>query len=112
MAGLTPLGERLANELYDPKDPQLRHEMYSFMYSAIATGYFGLLYADGDHPDFMPLYNQAFNHGFPNPDDVYYVAPLDDKGEYRISGFRGTVRIVDFQIGSGMLVPRSVGSVG
>jgi len=58
------------------------------------------------------MYNQVFNQGFPNPDDSYYLTPVDDDGIYKISGFRGTVRLIYFEVGSGMTVPYGTGTLG
>jgi hypothetical protein len=108
---LASMGQ-MTNRLSDPNDPQLKQELYRFMYSAIAQGYFALAYADPDHPDFWPVFNQAFNFLAPNPDDAYYVTPIDDKGIYKISGFRGSVRIADFNLGSGDILTRGTGILG
>lgn len=110
--GLVPLGERMADQLIDPKDLQLRQEMYRYLYATMAQGYFDLIYQDPKYPDFWPFLNQAFNFLIPNPDDAYYEAAIEDSGIYKISGFRGTTRIVDFQIGSGELFPYGRGSPG
>jgi hypothetical protein len=58
------------------------------------------------------MYNQVFNQGFPNPDDSYYLTPVDDDGVYKISGFRGTVRLIYFEVGSGDTVPYGTGNLG
>jgi hypothetical protein len=50
----------------------------------------------------MPLWNSVFLLQ-PNPDDVYYYAPLDGTKRYRIVGDRGTIRMVNFQFGRGMM---------
>ena len=42
-------------------------------------------------------------------DDMYYMAPIEDSGVYRIAGFRGTVHEVIFQIGGGSFVTRGEG---
>jgi hypothetical protein len=112
MVPLAPLGERMAAKLTDPDDPQLRQELYRFIYSQIAAGYMGVLYTDLEHPDFLPYFNQAFNQAFPNPDDVYYVAAIEGTGVYKISGFRGTVHIADVQIAGGNLIPHGTGDLG
>ena len=98
--------------LSDPNDPQLKQELYRFMYSTISWGYFALAYADPDYPDFWPVFNQAFNYLAPNPDDSYYIAPVDANGVYKISGVRGTVHILDFDLGSGELLTRGTGILG
>ena len=105
MEGLAPLGEKYSARLTDPNDPLLRQELYKFFYEMIAQGYFELLYQDPKYPDFWPMFNQAFPIFFANPDDSYYQTVVEDNGVYRISGFRGTARIVDFEIGSGLFVP-------
>ena len=46
-------------------------------------------------PEWMPLWNIAFNQGGPNPDYVYQTTEIDAKGVYRISGHRGTIRFVE-----------------
>ncbi len=106
--GFAHLGA-LTGRLSDPQDPQLREEFYKFMVSAAAQGYLGLLYADIDHPDFYPAFAPAYNFMGPNPDNVYYMTPVEDKGVYRISGTRGTVHIIDFNLGSGMLLANGTG---
>lgn len=82
------------------KDPQLRAELARFHYFVEAMGFFGNLYQDTKYPDFWPVYNTAFPLGFNNPDDSYYMAVVDDDGVYKISGYRGTVRILEFEIGA------------
>lgn len=106
---LLPIGERLVAQMSGADDPQLRQEMYRQLMSAVSMAYMGLLLGDPEHPDFWPLANQAFNALGPNPDDTYYLAPIDGNGTYRISGYRGTVHMVDFQIGTGLFIPRGLG---
>ncbi len=112
MQDLVPVGERYVGKLKDPADPVLRQELYMFSYQMLAQGYFNLLYQDAKHPDFWPMFNQAFPVGFANPDDSYYQALLDGDGVYKISGYRGTTYMVDFQVGSGDFTPRGEGRMG
>ncbi len=112
MQQLVPLGDRMADLLHDPKDPQLRQEMYRFLHEMMSQGYFALQYQDTRYPDFWPMFNQAYPYFFANPDDAYYQAVVEDSGVYKISGFRGTTRIVDFEIGSGLFVPYAKGKLG
>ena len=107
--GTHSLPERLVGMLSDPEDYQLRMELYNYFYTQIALGCLALLYADPEHPDFLPMFNQFFNQVFPNPDYIYYVTPIDDDGIYKISGFRGTVRIVDCHINTGSMVSYGTG---
>jgi len=103
---LLPLGERLVAQMSAPEDPRLRREMYRLLFSGISMGYMGLFLQDSDHPDLWPNLNMAFNWGNPNPDDAYYGASLAGDGVYKLSGYRGTVLIIDFQIGGGEFYPR------
>ena len=103
---------RLAPLLRDPDDPMLRQELRQMLYSGFSVGYLALTQADPQHPDFWPAFNPAYNFFAPNPDDTYYAAPLDPKGTYRITGLRGTTRIVDFQIAGGALLPSGTGTLG
>jgi hypothetical protein len=109
---LSPLAEQAAALAPGSHDEQWRHELYDFLFSQIAAAYVGRLHNDPKYPDFAPMYNQVFNQGFPNPDDSYYLTPVDDDGVYRISGFRGTVRLVYFEVGSGTAVPYGTGQLG
>ena len=110
--GLVPLGDRFACQLTDAKDIQLRQEMYRMMFMSLAQGYFELVYQDSEYPDFWPAFNQAFNIVITNPDDSYHMTPLKANGVYRINGFRGTVRTVDFQIASGEFFYTGLGEFG
>jgi hypothetical protein len=102
---LAPMGKQLSGYLTDPKDTQLRHEMYRDLFSAISLAYIGVVWGDPQHPDFMPYTTQSYAALANNPDNVYYFTPIEDAGVYRISGFRGTVKRIDFQIGAGRFIP-------
>ena len=99
---LSPIVENIEQYLPETKDAQNQQELLDFIYSNVAMGYFGAVYVDADYPDFWPALNEVFRVGFPNPDDAYYFVPVDDDGQYRIAGYRGTVKILDFQINGGM----------
>ena len=109
---LLPIGGRMAALMPDSESPQLRQELYRQLFSGISRAYLGLFLGDPEHPDFVPHDNQASNFLAPNPDDSYYLAPIAGSGIYRISGYRGTVRLVDVQIGSGPLLPSGFGMIG
>lgn len=106
---LAPIAERLVHRLPDAHDPQVRQEFYRVLFSTLSMAYMDLLVADPEHPEFVPIFNRVQNFLGPNPDNSYYATPIDGNGIYKISGFRGTVRIVDFAIGSGQMYPRGVG---
>ena len=109
---LMPIGERLAKLMPDLNDPQLRREMYRMIYAGISIGYFGRFLGDRDHPDFWPMLTMAHPFWAPNPDNVYYLAPIDSAGIYHLTGFRGTVPIVDLQTGAGTVIPDGTGKLG
>lgn len=105
---LNSVADRLSGWLEKPEDSQLRHEFYKTILLNASSGYLAWLYADDQHPDFYPFISIAHNSYVPNPDFVYSHSPLSDDGVYRISGFRGTVKGVDFQLGTGQLMARGV----
>ena len=108
---MMPLAEQAAPLMAHPEDPQQRQELYQQLFKTMSMAYMAMFLGDPAHPDFWPLFNQAYSIGSANPDDAYYLAPLDGKGVYKISGYRGTVRLVDFQIGSGQFYPRGQGGM-
>jgi hypothetical protein len=87
---LVPVAERLLEKTREPGDPRVRQELYRMMTSAIMGGHLGLVHADPDHPEFVPMLGQALNFAAPVPDFVYTYAPIDGRGRYRIRGHRGT----------------------
>jgi hypothetical protein len=98
---LLSIGERVATLVNDLDNPQLRHELYQFLYSQISMGYIGAGYSDPRYPEFWPFISNIFNTVDPNPDDMYYLTPIDGKGVYRMSGYRGTVNIIDISPSGG-----------
>jgi len=83
---------------FEPASAALRAEVYRQLIMNIALGYFMYFQMDPDYPDWIPFLNSAFLLQ-PNPDDTYYLAAVDPKGTYRISGERGSVRIFTFALG-------------
>lgn len=89
----------LAEQSWAPDDPLLAADLADQVFMNLAQGYFIYLQSTPEHPDFGPLYNSVMRLQ-PNPDDTYCRAPLDDQGVYRISGDRGTVRLLTFTLGA------------
>lgn len=82
-------------------DDELRHDLWWFMYSQVGAGFMTLA-VDEEHPDWFPCWGQTFNNiGNINPDGTYYMTPINDQGVYRLRGHRGSLRIVDIQLGDG-----------
>jgi hypothetical protein len=107
---LAPLAEQIVPLMTDPDDPLLRHEMYRLIVGQLCMAYFSQVVGDARHPDFWPLYHQAFNIFGPNPDMYYFQAPIEGNGKYLFSGFRGTSLIVDVQVGGGQFYNTGVGA--
>lgn len=94
---LKPL-EEAVNEItntWRPDDPEYRADVYRQIMMQFSYGYFAFFHADAEHPDWSPLWNPVFTLQ-PNPDDIYLYAPVDAKYSYKVSGNRGTVKMVTF----------------
>lgn len=78
-----------------PPDPEL-HRQFAMN---LAQGYFLLFQSTPDHPEFSPFENSVFL-AQPNPDAVYYYAPVDGAGTYRVTGERGDAPVLGFAIGN------------
>ena len=96
MQALQPVGEKLIAKWGRPNPSEAeRQDMYRLALSMLSSGYLCRVYTDARRPEWMPLWNIAFNQGGPNPDYVYMTTEIDPKGVYRISGYRGTSRFVE-----------------
>ncbi len=98
---LQPAG-KLVNLTFDPQNRQLGAELYRQLLMNLSLGYFLYFQADADHPDWAPFLNSVFLLQ-PNPDDTYLLAPVRGDAVYRITGNRGTVRLLTFSTGAHMM---------
>lgn len=98
---LKPAGE-LRELLLDPQSQQLHAELYRQLLMNVSLGYFLYFQSSPAHPDWAPFLNSVFLLQ-PNPDDTYLLAPLHGGGVYRISGTRGTVKLLTFGTGCNMM---------
>lgn len=57
--------------------------------------------ADPEHPRLVRYYDPHLQWGMANPDCVYMYARISGEGTYRISGNRGTARLLDVQTFNG-----------
>ena len=92
---LQPL-EDAAGELaktWRPDDPEYRADVYRQVMMQFSYGYFAFFHATPEHPDWAPLWNPVYTLQ-PNPDDIYRYCPVSDRYRYRLSGNRGTVKMV------------------
>lgn len=98
---LKPAGD-LIGRTWAPVSEQAQAELCRQLAMNIAQGYFLHFQSDADHPDWTPFQNSVFLLQ-PNPDAVYYYAPVSGQGTYRIVGERGTAPVVGFATGKIML---------
>lgn len=82
-----------------PQDDALRAQLWRQFVMNLSQGYFLNFQSTPEHPEFSPFENSAFL-AQPNPDGVYYYAPVDGKGSYRITGERGNAPVVGFALGN------------
>ena len=94
--------EHLIDLTWHPEDEATRAEFYRQLAMNLSYAYVQYFQSNPDHPEFMPLWNSVYLFQ-PNPDDVYYYAPLDGRKRYRIVGERGTIHMINFQFGRGMM---------
>ncbi len=98
---LKPGGD-LLDLTWRPDDPEYRADVYRQLAMNLSYAYFQYFQSDPLHPEFMPLWNSVYLLQ-PNPDDVYYYAPIDGRHGYRITGDRGGTYMLHFQFGAGMM---------
>jgi hypothetical protein len=92
---LAPLEDAVAElaNTWRPDDPAYKADVYRQIMMQFSCGYFAFFHADAEHPDFAPLWNPVYTLQ-PNPDDIYLYAPIRDDLTYRLSGNRGTVKML------------------
>ena len=98
---LKPAGDLIASA-WSPDNPGVRADLRKQLAMNLAQGYFLYLQSDPAHPDWAPFENSVFMLQ-PNPDAVYYYAPVVGDGVYRIIGERGTAPVVGFAPGKAMI---------
>jgi hypothetical protein len=94
---LVALEDAVANlkDTWRPDDPQYRADVYRQTMTSLSYAYFAYFHADAEHPDWAPLWNPVYTLQ-PNPDDIYLQSPIRGDLAYRVSGNRGTCRILSF----------------
>lgn len=112
MTGAVPVLEELSQLLrpaqalleltWEPDSPALAAELARQLFMNLSLGYFLYFQSDPDHPDWSPFLNSVFQLQ-PNPDDTYVLARIDGEGVYRITGERGSVHLLTFTTGRGMM---------
>jgi len=84
----------LANT-WHPEDPRFRADVYRQTMMSLSYSYFAYFHATPEHPDWAPLWNPVYTLQ-PNPDDIYLYSPIRGDLRYRVSGNRGTVKLLSF----------------
>jgi hypothetical protein len=97
LALLAPLEAAVARlaDTWRPDDPAYRADVYRQTLTSLSYAYFNYFHADAEHPDWAPLWNPVYTLQ-PNPDDIYVQSPIRGDLTYRVSGNRGTCRILSF----------------
>jgi hypothetical protein len=88
---LAAVGARLQARIAEEEDPEGEADLAVKMFGAVMAAYLTHLWAEPEHPSFLPSVGYYQMYGWPNPDTVYRNAAVDGAGEYRISGHRGSV---------------------
>jgi hypothetical protein len=78
-----------------PDDPAYRADVYRQTMTSLSFSYFLYFHATPEHPDWAPLWNPVYTLQ-PNPDDIYVFTPIRGDLTYRVSGNRGTCKILSF----------------
>jgi hypothetical protein len=110
MSGVGPtIGEYLTDlevavgqlgQTWRPDDPDYRADFYRQIMMNLSYSYFAFFHADAEHPDWAPLWNPVYTDQ-PNPDDIYFYAPIRGDLSYRVSGDRGTCALLTFNTQKG-----------
>lgn len=97
LAYLSGLEAAVANlkDTWRPDDPAYRADVYRQTMTSLSYAYFAYFHADAEHPDWAPLWNPVYTLQ-PNPDDIYLQSPIRGDLKYRVSGNRGTCKILSF----------------
>jgi hypothetical protein len=92
---LQPLEEAVAElaNTWRPNDPAYRADVYRQIMMQLSYSYFAFFHADPEHPDWAPLWNPVYTLQ-PNPDDIYLYCPISSEYQYRITGNRGTIKMI------------------
>ncbi len=87
--------EESLQNTWSPDDPAYRADVFRQTMTSLSYSYFMYFHATPEHPDWSPLWNPVYTLQ-PNPDDIYLHAPLRGDLIYRVSGNRGTCKILSF----------------
>lgn len=98
---ILPLLDDLENAIqaltdtWRPDDPAYRADIFRQTMTSLSFSYFVYFHATPEHPDWAPLWNPVYTLQ-PNPDDLYLYTPIRGDLSYKVSGNRGTIKILSF----------------
>ena len=97
LSHLADLEGAVANlgQTWQPEDPAYRADICRQTMTSLSYAYFMYFHATPEHPDWAPLWNPVYTLQ-PNPDDIYVQSPIRGDLTYRVSGNRGTCKILSF----------------
>ena len=82
-------------DTWRPDDPEYIADIHRQTMTSLSYAYFMYFHATPEHPDWAPLWNPVYTLQ-PNPDDIYVQSPIRGDLTYRVSGNRGTCKILSF----------------
>jgi len=88
---LRAVADRLRAQIDASDGTQREAEVAVKLFGAVMGAYLTHLWAEPEHPAFLPSVGYHQMYGTPNPDTIYRNAAVEGAGVYRISGRRGTV---------------------
>lgn len=91
--------DTLLDRTHAPDSDEMRAMLWRQFATNLSQGFFLLFQSTPDQPEFAPFENSVFVTQ-PNPDAVYYYAPVDGRGTYRVIGERGDAPVAGFAVGS------------
>ena len=91
LGDLAAVATRLGARVRESGDTESDADLAVKMFGAIMGAYLTHLWAEPDHPSFLPSVGYYQMYGWPNPDTVYRNAAVDGAGEYLLRGYRGSV---------------------
>lgn len=83
------------SETWCPDDSAYRADVFRQTMTSLSYAYFMYFHADAEHPDWAPLWNPVYTLQ-PNPDDIYLQSPIRGDLTYRVTGNRGSCKILSF----------------
>ena len=98
-AELLKRAEELTSSIHFPDSEAMQAQLWRQFAMNLSQGYFLLFQSTPDHPEFAPFENSVFL-AQPNPDAVYYYAPVEGRGTYRVTGERGNAPVAGFALGN------------